>query len=295
MSWLNTPAGLLITVGALLGLNFPLARLAQQAGVPVAVWAAVLPTGSALILGGWWLTRRRAVVLDVRHLRYFAVNALLSAAVPGALVMTVIGHLGSGLTAMLFALSPLLTALLATALGLRRPSRPEWAGIAIGMVGALLVAAARGEVGRPAAPLWLALGLLIPCALALGNVYRTLDWPPGAEPTWLSIGTQVAAAAMLALMVLAGGGGAAGVATLGGIGWVVLAQVAAGCCFVVLYFRLQEVGGPVTLSQIGVVGAGVAVAIGAAAFGERYPPQVWLGLALIVGGVGLTAWARRHG
>lgn len=54
-------------------------------------------------------------------------------------------------------------------------------------------------------------------------------------------------------------------------------------------------GGPVRLSQIGVVGAGVAVAIGAAAFGERYPPQVWLGLALIVGGVGLTAWARRRG
>ncbi|WP_298437452.1 hypothetical protein [Ottowia sp.] len=46
-------------------------------------------------------------------------------------------------------------------------------------------------MGRPAAPRWLALGLLIPCALALGNVHRALDWPSGAEPTWLSIGTQV--------------------------------------------------------------------------------------------------------
>ena len=47
------------------------------------------------------------------------------------------------------------------------------------------------------------------------------------------------------------------------------------------------------LSQIGTVGAGVGVAVGAGLLGERYPPLVWGGVALIALGIGLTVWARR--
>ena len=41
------------------------------------------------------------------------------------------------------------------------------------------------------------------------------------------------------------------------------------------------------------VGAGVGVAVGAGLLGERYPPLVWGGVALIALGIGLTVWARR--
>ena len=40
---------------------------------------------------------------------------------------------------------------------------------------------------------------------------------------------------------------------------------------------------------------GLGVAVGAGLLGERYPPLVWAGVALIALGVGLTAWARRRG
>ena len=289
---LGSPAALLLVVGALLGLNFPLGKLALAAGVPGLLWATLISLGVSTLLGAWLLLRPRRLAWDARHLRYFAVTAVVSYALPNLLVLAVIPHLGSGLTAMLFTLSPLLTALLSRLAGLRAPSRLEGWGIAIGFAGALAVALARGEAGRPATWGWVALGLLVPLLLAGGNVYRSLDWPPRADATWLAVGSHgVAATLLLAAGAVSGGFDA--LPALARVPWTAAAQVAAAALMFPLFFRLQAVGGPVLLSQIGTVGAAVGVAVGAGLLGERYPPLVWAGVALIALGIGLTAWARR--
>ena len=289
---LQSPALLLLAVGTLLGLNFPLGKLAQAAQVPAVLWAALISLGASSLLGAWLLLRRRPVVCDAQHLRYFVITALVSYALPNLLVLAAMAHLGSGPTAMMFTLSPLFTALLSRLAGLRAPARLEYWGIAIGFGGALLVALARGEAGRPAAWLWVGVGLLIPLLLALGNVYRSLDWPPRADGTWLAVGSHgVAALMLLALCALTGAW--RGLPALAGVPWLAAAQVAAAVLMFPLFFRLQALGGPVLLSQIGTVGAGVGVAVGAGLLGERYPPLVWGGVALIALGIGLTVWARR--
>ena len=289
---LQSPALLLLAVGTLLGLNFPLGKLAQAAQVPAVLWAALISLGASSLLGAWLLLRRRPVVCDAQHARYFVITALVSYALPNLLVLAAMAHLGSGPTAMMFTLSPLFTALLSSLAGLRAPARLEYWGIAIGFGGALLVALARGEAGRPAAWLWVGVGLLIPLLLALGNVYRSLDWPPRADATWLAVGSHgVAALLLLALCALTGAW--RGLPALAGVPWLAAAQVAAAVLMFPLFFRLQALGGPVLLSQIGTVGAGVGVAVGAGLLGERYPPLVWGGVALIALGIGLTVWARR--
>ena len=290
---LQSPALLLLAVGTLLGLNFPLGKLAQAAQMPAVLWAALISLGASSLLGAWLLLRRRPVVCDAQHLRYFVITALVSYALPNLLVLAAMAHLGSGPTAMMFTLSPLFTALLSRLAGLRAPARLEYWGIAIGFGGALLVALARGEAGRPAAWLWVGVGLLIPLLLALGNVYRSLDWPPRADGTWLAVGSHgVAALLLLALCALTGAW--RGLPALAGVPWLAAAQVAAAVLMFPLFFRLQALGGPVLLSQIGTVGAGVGVAVGAGLLGERYPPLVWGGVALIALGIGLTVWARRR-
>ena len=289
---LQSPALLLLAVGTLLGLNFPLGKLAQAAQVPAVLWAALISLGASSLLGAWLLLRRRPVVCDAQHARYFVITALVSYALPNLLVLAAMAHLGSGPTAMMFTLSPLFTALLSRLAGLRAPARLEYWGIAIGFGGALLVALARGEAGRPAAWLWVGVGLLIPLLLALGNVYRSLDWPPRADGTWLAVGSHgVAALLLLALCALTGAW--RGLPALAGVPWLAAAQVAAAVLMFPLFFRLQALGGPVLLSQIGTVGAGVGVAVGAGLLGERYPLLVWGGVALIALGIGLTVWARR--
>ncbi len=289
---LQSPALLLLAVGTLLGLNFPLGKLAQAAQLPAVLWAALISLGASSLLGAWLLLRRRPVVCDAQHLRYFVITALVAYALPNLLVLAAMAHLGSGPTAMMFTLSPLFTALLSRLAGLRATPKHMAMTQYTSRPGALLVALARGEAGRPAAWLWVGVGLLIPLLLALGNVYRSLDWPPRADATWLAVGSHgVAALLLLALCALTGAW--RGLPALAGVPWLAAAQVAAAVLMFPLFFRLQALGGPVLLSQIGTVGAGVGVAVGAGLLGERYPPLVWGGVALIALGIGLTVWARR--
>lgn len=281
----NSPGLLLIATGALLGAGFPLGKLAGQAGVPAPVWAAWISLSAALVLSLLVLWRRQRVPLDAAYRRYFGITALVSYALPNLLLLAAIPHLGSGLTSLFFTLSPIITVALSSAAGLRRPGRLELAGIGVGLVGAAFVVSGRGEVGRPAAWIWLLAAGLIPVSLAIGNVFRTVAWPPGGSPLVLAAGSNAAAALLLIGLVAVGSFDVAPLATVPGL---MVMQAAASTAMFLLFFRLQQVGGPVTLSQIGTVAAAVAVCIGAGVLGERYPIVVWTGVATIAIGLVLT-------
>lgn len=290
---LASPGVLLACVGALLGVNFPLGKLAAAAGVPAVWWAAMISVSVTLALGVLLWIRRVPAPIDVHHLRYFGITALVSYALPNLIIFAAIPRLGSGLTALFYTLSPILTVGLSGLAGLRRPGRLELVGIAIGLVGALLVVSGRGEVGRPAAMGWVLLALVIPLSLAIGNVYRSIDWPRDADGLWLAVGSNAAAAVMLLALALATSDMSAAARMLQ-LPWVVAAQVLAASLMFLLFFRLQQVAGPVTLSQIGTVAAAVGVGIGAGVLGERYPAVVWVGVAVIALGLAFTIWDRRQ-
>jgi drug/metabolite transporter (DMT)-like permease len=287
----HAPAALLLMVGALLGLSFPLGKLAGTAGVPPLVWSALLSGGGAIVLALALLLRRQRVQLNAQLMRYFVIVAVVSYALPNALVFTAIPHVGSAYAAILFTLSPMFTVLFSFLARLRSPQRLEFAGIAIGFVGTLLVASARGEVGRPVEWFWVGLGALVPLSLALGNVYRTLDLPKGVPALVLAVGSN-AVAALLLIGLCWATGGLADFATLATVPGLVLVQTVATAAMLALFFQLQVVGGPVTLSQIGTVAAGVGVLAGTIGLGERYPTVVWIGIAIIAVGISLTVRAR---
>ena len=60
----------------------------------------------------------------------------------------------------------------------------------------------------------------------------------------------------------------------------------------VFFFRLQAVGGPVYLSQIGYVAAAVGLVSGTVVFGERYQLWTWIGAGIIAAGVAITTRAQ---
>jgi drug/metabolite transporter (DMT)-like permease len=287
----HAPAALLLMVGGLLGLTFPLGKLAGAAGVPPLVWSTLLSGGGATVLALALLLRRQPVRLHARLARYFLVVSVVSYALPNALIFTAIPHLGSAYAAILFTLSPMFTVVFSFAARLRAPRRLELAGIAIGFVGTLLVASARGETGRSVEWFWIGLGALVPVSLALGNVYRTLDLPRGTPSLVLAVGSNaVAALLLLGLCWMTGGLG--DFALLTTVPWLVAVQVTATAAMLALFFQLQVVGGPVTLSQIGTVAAAIGVVAGTAGLGERYPSIVWIGIAIIAVGISLTVQAR---
>jgi drug/metabolite transporter (DMT)-like permease len=278
---------LLLLTGGCLGLQLPFGRMATAAGVPSVTWSFVISAGAALVLGGAAAAAGRLRWPDPARLRFFCLTALVSYALPNLIMFTVIPHTGAGYAGIMFTLSPICTLLFAVMLGLKRPGLLGVAGIGAGFLGALLVAVTRGGLDQPAAPGWIGLALLIPALLAAGNVYRTLDWPDGARPIELAAGSNAMSAALLAAIAVPLTGGLH-LEALGAVPVLTLAQVASASAMFALFFRLQQAGGPVYLSQIGYVAAALGLAFGTLVFGEHYPLAAWTGAALIVVGVVMT-------
>jgi drug/metabolite transporter (DMT)-like permease len=291
MRFWDSAFGLLVVTGGLLGLTLPFGKIATAAGVPAMVWAFVISLGAGGVLLCVLLLRRQRIRLTPRKLRYFFITAAVSYAIPNLLMFSAIPHLGAGYTGIMFTLSPVITLVFSILLGVRRPNVPGVIGIVVGFVGAVMVAVTRGEAGQPADLLWVGLGLLIPVSLAIGNIYRTVDWPDDAGPIELAVGSHLASAAMLfaGILVLEGGGS---FSLLGGVPLVVIAQVASASAMFAFFFRLQAVGGPVYLSQIGYVAAAVGLFSGTIFLGEHYQLLTWAGAVIVTVGVVITTRAQ---
>ncbi|MCH8684748.1 DMT family transporter [Pedomonas mirosovicensis] len=289
----NSAFALLLVTGGLLGLTLPFGKLAGGAGLPAMVWALVISLGTGLVLLGVLAVRRVPFRLTTHRLRYFIIAAAVSYAIPNVLLLSAIPHLGAGYTGIMFTLSPVLTLLLSMLTGLRRPSPLGVAGIAVGFIGAVLVAVTRGGAGQAADLFWVAIALLVPVSLAAGNIYRTMDWPAGTGPIELAAGSHLAAAAML-VAGLAVSGDIEAVSMLGEVPLLVAAQVAASAAMFAFFFRLQAVGGPVYLSQIGYVGAAIGLISGILFLDERYALLTWIGAGIIGLGVAMTTRAQRQ-
>lgn len=287
----RTAVGLLLGTGTLLGAYFPLGKLASQAGIPPVAWAWVIAMGASIVLGLIVLLTSRSVPLQGRHLRYYTLSAAVSFVAPNVLVFATIPRLGAGFTAVMYTLSPVLTLAFAAAMRLRRLDLPGVLGIATGLTGALVIVFSRGQVDHPADPAWIGLALLIPVLLAAGNVYRSIDWPAQADPLSLAVGTNAFAACMLLGIGLASSGPKTLAPLLGSLPLAVI-QMLTSAGMYALFFRLQQVGGPVFLSQMGYVGAAVGLVSGALVLGERYPATTWLGALVVAGGIGLVTYSQ---
>jgi drug/metabolite transporter (DMT)-like permease len=288
---LNRPLLLLIGTGAALGLNFPIGKLAMAAGIDAALWAAMISLGAgiAMLVVSSLAERGRAVRAPL--LRFAVISGFVSYVVPNFLTYSAIPHIGSGLAAIMFALSPIVTALLSLALRVRPPSPLEIAGIVFGLAGALIIIVARDHSFSIGNGFWLGAALLIPVFLGIGNVYRTLAWPPGASPRRLAAVTNLAAVPPLLVVALAESG-TLDLAPLAAVPGLVALQLAISTIMFLMFFRLQQIGGPTYLSQIGYVGAAVGVLIGVTLLGETYPAGVWLGAATIALGIGLSTFGQ---
>jgi drug/metabolite transporter (DMT)-like permease len=284
---MNRPLFLLVGTGIALGLNFPLGKLAMAAGIAPALWAAMISAGTGLVMLFIVAVTERNDLSRTSTLYFAIVSSFLSYVVPSVLTYTVIPKIGSGLAAIMFALSPVVTALLSVIFRVRPPNLISIFGIVLGLAGAgIIIFSRQSDFGAAAGP-WILLALLIPLFLGAGNVFRTMAWPFGASPRKLAAHTNLAAVPFLAVLVY-GLTGTIDVMPLANIPGLVALQLVVSIIMFMMFFRLQQVGGPTYLSQIGYVAAAVGVVVGVFYFGETYPHSVWAGAGIIAIGIAFS-------
>ena len=284
---------MLLLTGSLLGLTFPLGKLANQALIPPLIWAWLVSTGAGVVLLLFRSLKGSGISLSPVYCSYYLLSSILSLVIPNLLIFTVIPKLGSGYTGILFTLTPVITLALSIVLRVRVPNTLGICAIVIGLIGAVIVTTTRGEVNQPAALVWILAGLCIPVSLSAGNIYRTLAWPKDAEPLELAIGSNLSAALLLTLLIVASSQ-LMQISDLLSIKPVAIAQVIAASAMFGLFYKLQQVGGPTYLSQISYVAAGIALFSGTLFLDERYSLITWSGAVVIVIGIALGVLAEQR-
>ncbi|RLQ89091.1 DMT family transporter [Notoacmeibacter ruber] len=285
---MSRPVPLLIVTGLLLGLIFPMGKIAVEVGVSPLVWTFLIAAGSGLGLMAPLLRRQKRRDWPSGFWRYATISGLVSNVLPNLIVFAAAPRLGAGQVGLMFTLSPVCTLALSLAAGMRRPSSLALTGVFAGFAGAVILVLGKGETRMEDAPLlWLALALLIPVFLAVGNIYRGLAWPEGAGAAELASASNLTSALMLlaGLVVM---GDLENIGALMNVPMLTGLQVVLSCAYYVALFALQRAGGPVYLSQIGYVGAAVALIVGVVALDEHYGALTWTGAAIVLVGIGFA-------
>lgn len=278
----------LLVAGALLGTSTNLAKVATGRGIDPLAFLAWSIVGAAVLLGAAALARGVRPPAGRRAIEYYLVAAFVTVAASNLIFFAAVPRVGASFVALAIAFPPLLTYLGALCLRMERLSAIRAAGVALALAGAALLAVLKLRA-PDAVPAWIALTLVGPVLLAIGNLYRTLRWPPGASPEALAPGMVGAAA----LMLLAAGAIPGLTLRLpldpAALGLVALQAAVFAGQFVGL-FALQRAGGPVLLSLLGAVGALVGVPVAIGLLGEAPPPGLAPAAILIAAGIALVTW-----
>ncbi|MBX3143289.1 MAG: hypothetical protein KF813_06015 [Trueperaceae bacterium] len=278
------PLLLLLIVGSLLAVSVLLSKVAAGFSAPMLTYLtlAMACSGSVLLLLNGGVRGRGSRLREL--IPYGLVAGALLALGSGLGYLTV--HLvGAAFIALTLSFPPMLTWLLSLALRLERFDALRICGLAIGLIGGVLLAIGKG-VNAPTDSGAVLAACAIPVVLAIGNVFRTRFWPKGASPRELADITLLCGAAITLPFALALEGPAAMALVLRSPMTLVL--LSATVTFVAQYvamFRLQQVAGPVYMSQIGSVAAIVGGPVAVLALGEKLPGGFALAVALILTGL----------
>lgn len=288
----SVPAGtrsfiLLIVTGSLLALAVLLSKLASTQSAPMIWYLAFAMGGSGAFLTFDAVRRGEAVGSWKTLLPYSLVAGALMA-LGSMLGYISVGRVGASFVSLAIAFPTLLTYLLALALGLERLLVNRVVGVLAGLAGGLWLALAKGGQLPTSDLPAVAAASAMPVVLAVGNVYRTRYWPKGAQPRFLA-GLMLLSGSALSIPVACLYDGPAAVAALWSNTSLAPILAVAVVSFVAQYlafFRLQQLAGPVYLSQIGsvaaIVGSVIAFTVlGEAIFAGFFPAAICIALGLL--------------
>ena len=276
----------LLTLGLAWGSTYPAMRIALRTLPPMLLLSgrcalAAVALGAACVLRGARLPSRR-------EWPALAVVGLLVLGLGHGLTTWSMQHTASGVAAVLGSLVPVWMALVGWAILRQHPTRRETSGLAVGLVGLVVVAAANAH-GPSTVKAVIALGCA-PVAWALGSAL-SVRLPSPSDPLVATTAQLIVAAPAFALAGTISGewsrlphGWSA--ATIGSFTYVTVVGYVVG--FAVYTWLLRE--SPLTwLGTYAFVAPVVALVLGVALLDEPLTLATALGSGIVLLGVALTA------
>jgi drug/metabolite transporter (DMT)-like permease len=199
--------------------------------------------------------------------------------------------MSAGIAALVLALQPLVTALVAAPLLGERLWRPQWLGVALGLIGVALVVWHKIDLDALSAASLIAVGIAL-AAITAGTLYQRLTCPT-VDLRAASVVQFIASLVVLAPLAW----------TVEGFRFVLAWPLFGAIAFLVILASILAVNALHTLMRRGeatrvtsllYLTPIIAVALEWAMFGVRPTLLTTLGIAVTCAGVALVAWRPRH-
>lgn len=257
--------------------------------IPPLLGSGVRFLAAGAILYAWARYRGRPAPNRRQWSNAAGVGVLLLVGGVGSVTIAESLGVGSGLAATAVAVMPVWAALWGGLFGLW-PTRMEWAGLAVGLAGVVILSREGDFVGNPAG---VALILVAPVLWALGSVWSTrLDMPHGM----MSTAAQMVAAspALFALGWLRGERLEGGWESSSWLALAYLVLFGSVLAYSSYMYLLQNVR-PALATSYAYVNPIVAVLLGVTLGREVLSGEAWVALPLILAAVGLVAMGKERG
>ncbi|MEM9049287.1 MAG: DMT family transporter [Pseudomonadota bacterium] len=278
---------MLLAVGTAWGVGTPLWKIAAETGhdpLGLTIWQIA---AGLLVLVPLCALRRVGLPLGPAYLRYYAGLALIGVLLPTTLFYIALREISAGVGAIIVATVPMLTLLMATALGLDRPTPRRLAGVGMGFVAVLLILSPDSLPSAGSAP-YLLLALLASASYAAEGNWISLRAPQGLDPVATLLGASLVAL-LIALPLGALSGHIVSPFRPWGPGeWALNAVAAISALAYSGYIWLVGRTGPVFAAQVGYVVTLCGVFWSMLVLDERYTGAVWAALFTMLAGLALV-------
>ena len=282
------PIIMLLIVGIVWGAVFTVNKLASEAAVPPVTYAfwSIFIAGAAMAIVSLIVDGRPK--LAPRFLLFYFISGVANFGFAIILFAYAAPELPAGVITLVMMMTPTMTYALAFALRIDRFRTASFAGLGLGIAGVLVIVLPDFSLPTREMAGWFLLMLLGPTSFAVGNVYVAVSRPPEMPGLMATAGLCLGAAAFIlpALLIVDHDFNPFSISLAG---WSAMGLAAAIYCITLsFFFEIIRRAGPLFWSQIGYIAVVSGIVWGVVVFGERHSVGIWLGAALMFGGLALV-------
>jgi drug/metabolite transporter (DMT)-like permease len=283
-----TLLAILVGMGAAWGITQPLSKIAVSEGyrdIGIIFWQFAI---GAVVLCALLLARRKPLPLGAVHLRFYLLIALIGTILPNWASFTAAVHLPSGILSIVLATVPMMALPIAVGLGMDRFSPARIAGLTVGLLAIILIAAPDSSLPDAGMAIWLPIALIAPFLYACeGNVVGR--WGThGLDAMQVLAGASLLGVLISAPLALLTGEWIDPRGPWGAPDWAILGASLAHVMAYVTYVWLVGAAGAVFTAQVGYLVTGFGILWAKLILAESYSPWVWGALSLMMVGLFLV-------
>ena len=279
---------LLLLAAAIFGGIFPVNRFAAEAGWQPLSFAfqQALFAGVLLVIIGLALGIRPGTSLS--HLSADVVIGGLVIGLPMGLLVAAASHLDASVVTLVLCLSPIITLVIGSFLGIERFSRNMLIGMLLGIVGIAVIVVPQSAVLREGTWGWFLLSLGAPVMFATANNLAKYMRPPATPSLAMASGTLLGAAAVALVVLLVFGERMILPPSDPAQLWPLIAASAINAAFYYLFFEIIRIMGPARFSFFNYLAVAAGIIWSMLVFGERPASLYWLAILIMFAGMYLA-------